>query len=297
MSGEENKVVLTGTVGIVGPTNVGKSTLLNLLAGTKVAIVTPRPQTTRNRIMAAYREEGIEIVFIDTPGLHTPKGPLQESMVASARAAISEVDIIALMISAQDPFPREMEQTLKILCRVPKPRILLLNKIDLVKDYQDILDQYQGYEFHALMGISALHKQNIMSFIRAIKPYLKPGPPLIPEDTVSPQTFEFWVSELIREKIFLLTKQELPYSCAVTVDSVKRDGTKDMVVIQARIHVERESQKGILIGEQGTMIKKIGQRVREELEIFLGKKVYLELFVRVEKNWTRDPKALQKLGY
>jgi len=300
-SQEKQGEYLSGFVAIVGPTNVGKSTLLNNLLRTKVSIVTPKPQTTRNRILGIYHGDGFQIIFVDTPGIHSYiKTLLNKTMVDTAFSAIKDVDLILLMIDAQNPDDPEVEKIIERMRQFKKPAILVINKIDLIRktDLLPMIDEYKDkYPFEAIVPISALNGDGLDLLLKEIKKYLKPGPMFYPEDMKTDQPKEFLIAEIIREKIFFFTKQEIPYSCAVDVEFVQRDPEKDMIIISAKIYVETNSQKKIIIGQSGKMIKKIGQAAREELELVFGKKVYLDLFVRVQKNWTKDPSVLRRLGY
>lgn len=292
---------LSGFVAIIGPTNVGKSTLLNNILKTKVAIVTPKPQTTRNRILGIYHGEDFQIIFVDTPGIHDQiKSLLNKSMIDVAISAMRDVDMILLMVDATDPDDPEVMKIIEKMKEINKPSILAINKIDLIRkpELLPMIDRYKDlYPFEAIVPISALKGDGIDILINEIKVHLKPGPMFYPEDMRTDQPKEFLISEIIREKIFFFTKQEIPYSCAVDVEFVQKDPKKDLLVISAKIYVETDSQKKIIIGQGGRMIKKIGQAAREELEFLLGTRIYLDLFVRVEKNWTKDISALRRLGY
>lgn len=292
---------LSGFVAIIGPTNVGKSTLLNNLLKTKVSIVTPKPQTTRNRILGIYHGDNFQIIFVDTPGIHDyVKTLLNKTMIDTAISAMKDVDLILLMIDAQDPDNPEVERIIEKMEELEKPAILVINKIDLIRkpELLPMIDQYKDrYPFEAIVPISALKGDGLDILIEEIKKHLKPGPMFYPEDMKTDQPKEFMIAEIIREKIFFFTKQEIPYSCAVDVEFIQRDPEKDMIIISAKIYVETDSQKKIIIGQGGRMIKKIGQAAREELEFIFGKKVYLDLFVKVQKNWTKDINALKRLGY
>lgn len=293
--------LLSGFVAIVGPTNVGKSTLLNNILRTKISIVTPKPQTTRNRILGIYHGEDFQIIFVDTPGIHPHiKNLLNKSMVETAISVIKDVDIVLLMVDTTNPYDPETMKIIEKIKDINEPSILTINKIDLIKkpELLPIIDRYKDlYPFKAIVPVSALKGDGIDRLINEIKLCLKPGPRFYPEDMKTDQSKEFLVSEIIREKIFFFTKQEVPYSCAVDVEFIQKDAQKDLIIISAKIYVETDSQKKIIIGQSGRMIKRIGQAAREELEFILGKKVYLDLFVRVEKNWTKDISTLRRLGY
>jgi GTP-binding protein Era len=292
--------LLSGFIAIVGPPNVGKSTLLNRILGEKVAIVSPKPQTTRNRITGIYHEPGCQMVFMDTPGIHKPQTPLHKSMVSSAQSVFKEVDLLVLLIEMHRPRAPEIPMILNNIRKSKKPCILVINKIDkgpkekllpIIAEYNDTRS------FRSIVPISALMGDGVERLLGELKSMLKEGPAFFPEDVQTDQSESFLVSEMIREKIFLHTRQELPYSSAVTVERLEEVSGKDLVSISGKIHVESESQKGILIGQGGKMIKKIGQAAREDLESFFGSRVFLELIVRVDKNWSRDPRSLRRLGY
>jgi GTP-binding protein Era len=291
---------LSGFIGIIGPPNVGKSSLLNRILRTKLAIVSPKPQTTRNRILGIYHGEGFQIIFMDTPGIHNTKSALHESMVASARAACSEVDMVLLMIEICRPNDPKISSIVENLKRMRKPCILVINKIDMMakEHLLPIIDHYrQVYDFEAIIPVSAIKGDGLGRLLDMLKESLRPGPQLFPLDMKTDQSEVALVSEIIREKIYYHTSKELPYSSAVSVDKMEEIPAKNLLAIAARIHVERESQKAVLIGKSGRMIKAIGRSARLELEKMFGVRTYLDLIVRVEKNWTRDTRALRRLGY
>jgi GTP-binding protein Era len=292
--------VLSSFMAIVGPPNVGKSTLLNRLLGTKLAIVSPKPQTTRNRIIGVYHGDGFQIVFMDTPGIHDTRTALHESMVASARAACREVDMVLLMIEVGHPDDTEIPPIVESLKRMKKPCTLIINKIDMAPKEQllPVIDHFRKmYHFDAIIPVSALKGDGVEGLLDRLKQGLTPGPLFFPADMQTDQSEVALVSEIIREKIYYHTKKELPYSSAVTVDKIKEIPSKNLLSIVARIHVERDSQKGVLIGKGGRMIKAIGRSARLDIEKIFNARTFLELRVRVEKNWTRDTKALRRLGY
>ena len=291
---------LSGFVALVGSPNVGKSTLLNRILGRKVAIVTPKPQTTRNRILGILHGEGFQMVLVDTPGIHKTETALHKSMVSSAQAAFKEVDIMAVMIEMQRPEPPELPMILGHLKRSKRPSLLIVNKIDKgpKKKLLPIIDELRSrHPFKSIVPISALSGEGVDRLVEELTAMLRPGPAFFDRDNSTDQSEAFLVSEIIREKIYLATRQELPYSAAVTVSHMEEVREKKLFAVSARIHVETESQKGILIGKGGGMIKTIGREARKELEDLFGIHIYLDLVVRVEKNWTRDPKALRRLGY
>lgn len=291
------KQVKSGLVALIGPPNVGKSTLLNSLLGQKISIVSPKPQTTRNKILGIVNGHDYQIVILDTPGIHTARSPLNQEMVKIAVASLSDVDIIVFMIDISFPLPGKITEATGHLKNVDKPVILLVNKADLVarEKLLPILDAYKDvFPFHAMIPISALHQDGTDILLRELLQLLPTGPRLYPEDIPTDSTERFIAAEIIREKIFLLTTQEIPYSCAVVVDSFKEDGKK--ITIHATIFVERKSQKGIIIGKQGSMLKQIGQAARLELKELLGINVELNLFVKIRKDWSTDKLFLRELG-
>ena len=291
---------LSGFIAIVGPPNVGKSTLLNRILGKKIAIVSPKPQTTRNRITGIYHEEDCQMVFMDTPGIHRTQTALHKSMVNSAQSAFKEVDILVLMIEMFHPQAPEIPIILGSIRKSKKPSVLVINKIDKGPKERllPIIDTYREVRsVRSIIPVSALTGDGVESLLRELKSMLREGPAFFPADVHTDQSESFLVSEMIREKIFLYTRQELPYSSAVTVEHLEELSKKHLVSISARIHVESESQKGILIGQGGKMIKKIGQAAREDLENFFGNRVFVELLVKVDKNWSKDPRTLRRLGY
>jgi len=291
---------LTGFIAIVGPPNVGKSTLLNRILGSKLAIVSPKPQTTRNRIVGILHGNGYQMVFIDTPGIHKTRTALHQSMVKSALATFKEVDIILFMIEMGRPDDPEIAPIIGNIKKTGKPCVLVINKIDTGPKEQllPIMDKYRKWHpFDAMSAVSALTGDGINTVIDELKSHLVPGPPFFPEDMNTELSESFLASEIIREKIFRLTRKEIPYSCAVTTDKMKEIKGKNLLFTAATIHVETDSQKGILIGKRGGMIKNISRSARLELEKVFGIPMYLDLKVKVEKNWTKNTKALDRLGY
>ncbi|MFH1215821.1 MAG: GTPase Era [Pseudomonadota bacterium] len=294
----EEKQVKSGIVALVGPPNVGKSTLLNTLLGQKISIVSPKPQTTRNKILGIVNGDDFQIVMIDTPGIHAARSPLNLEMVRIAVESLAEVDVIVFMIDTSFPVPGKISAATEHLKNTGKPVILLLNKVDLVSPQTllPILDAYKNlYPFTAMIPISALKQDGTDLLLDELLRLLPMGPRLYPEDIPTDATERFIAAEIIREKIFLLTTQEIPYSCAVMVDSFREEEKK--ITIDATIYVERKSQKGIIIGKQGSMLKQIGQTARQDLKELLGINVVLKLWVRVQEDWSRDERFLRELGF
>lgn len=290
----------SGFIALIGAPNVGKSTLLNALLGQKISIVSSRPQTTRNRILGVKHVTGGQLIFLDTPGVLEPKGLLNKSLIQISLKSLAEVDLICLLIepfSARTSLPENLRFRLS---KTKVPIFLIINKIDLIdkKNLLPLMEQSsQVLPFQEIIPVSALTGAGLEILEKSLFQTLPEGPPFFPEDMVTDQTEKFLAGEIIREKVFRLISQEIPYGVAVTVESFKPREDKPLIDIQATIHVERESQKGILIGKQGRMLKAIGQQAREGMEALLGTKVFLELWVRVEKEWSKDPKFLRKFGY
>jgi len=290
----------SGFVSIIGAPNVGKSTLLNRLIGEKIAIISPKPQTTRNRILAVKTTPEYQMVFLDTPGIHQAKGKLNLAMVRTALASLSTVDLILFLLDAQSPDNQSNQPVLEALQSVDTQSLLVMNKIDLVpeKSLSPVIDKLERlHQFKGSVCISALHGQGIDDLLAKIVSLLPTGPAYYPEDTLTDLPERFFCAELIREKILNLTSEEIPYAVAVTVNSFKEDEQKNLIRIQADIHVERPSQKGIIIGKGGSMLREIGKQARLDMEKLLGARVFLELWVRIQKKWRNDPRALKEFGY
>jgi GTP-binding protein Era len=300
MAEEEKKEGFkSGFVSIIGRPNAGKSTLLNTLLGEKVAIISNKPQTTRNRILGIKNHPAGQIIFLDTPGIHQARSKLNQAMVKVALATYNEVDVVCFLIEADRPDPEENDFILKTLNQVRNPVILVINKIDLVPkgDLLPIIENYSRLRpFEQIIPLSALRGDGVDVLVAELLQILPEGPQLFPKDMITDLPERFLAAELIREKVFLLTREEIPYSTAVVVEEFKEKAEKNLIVIKATIQVERESQKGILIGGKGRMLKEIGRRAREEMEALFGAKIFLELWVKVEKNWREDPRALRRLG-
>lgn len=291
----------SGFVTIVGRPNVGKSTLLNKLAGEKIAIVSDKPQTTRNTIKTVITREDCQIIFIDTPGIHKPKTKLGEYMVNLAEGTLSEVDVILFIAEATDIQPGAgdlyiMEQ----LSKFKTPVFLIINKVDLVKKEQilAVISNFkEKMDFKSIIPVSALNDEGTGIIIKEIKEILPEGPKYFPEDMLTDQPEKIIVAELIREKILHLLSEEVPHGVGVEVISFKERGNNGLIDIQANIYCEKDSHKGIVIGKQGSMLKKIGSLSREEIESLLGTKVFLELWVKVKPDWRNNNSMLRNLGY
>ena len=290
----------SGFISIIGRPNVGKSTLLNLLLGEKIAIVSDKPQTTRNRILGIKNHPAGQIIFLDTPGIHRAQSRLNQSMVKVALATYSEVDGVCFVVEADRSDNDENDFILETLTKIEKPVLLVINKIDLVPkgNLLPIMERYSRLRsFEQIIPISALLGDGVETFVDELLKILPEGPRLFPEDMITDLPERFLVAELIREKVFQLTREEIPYATAVMVEEFKEREEKNLIVIRATIQVERESQKGIVIGDKGRRLKEIGRLAREEIEDLLGARVFLELWVKVEKGWREDPRALRRLGY
>lgn len=292
------KKFTSGFVSIVGRPNVGKSTLLNGIIGEKIVITSDKPQTTRNRIQGIHNIPNGQIVFIDTPGIHAGHSRLNRSMVDVARSAITGVDLLMLVVEATAAADPEFIQDL--LGKVTIPVLLVINKIDLLSDKALVLKKISDwaalYTFKEIVPISAGRNDGIEHLVSVVSGYLPEGPALFPDDILTDMPEKFIVAEMIREKVFRLTRDEVPYSTAVVVESfVERDN--GVIAIAAAIMLERETQKGIIIGAKGDMLKKIGSQARQDIERLLATRVYLELFVKVVENWSERPSKLRELGY
>ena len=294
------KDFLSGYVAIIGRPNVGKSTLLNRILGQKIAITSNKPQTTRNRILGIHNFTGGQALFVDTPGIHKAKGKLNRFMVDQAVGACADVDLILFLVEAGDSPGGGDEYILKLLDKASAPVFLIINKIDLVKPPKllSLIQQYtERFEFAQVIPVSAKSGNGVPDMLQAIEPYLPQGPQYYPDDMLTDQPERFIVAELVREKIMRRTSEEIPYGVGVQVDSFEEKPEKNLVVIQATIHVERDSHKKIIVGKGGHMIRTVGQEARKDMERLLGTRVFLELFVRVDKDWSQNERMLRELGY
>jgi GTP-binding protein Era len=292
----------SGYVAILGEPNVGKSTLMNTLLKQKISIVTHKPQTTRHKVLGILSTDAYQMVFLDTPGIIKPKYLLHQVMMQFADAAIADADLLVFMIDATDPktgADLAHEEAFSRLQGVAKPVFLVINKVDAVgkASLLPVIDFYsRAFPFREIFPISALRAENTTDLVTALAPLLPEHPPYFPLDIVSEQSERFFVGEIVREKIFVVCREEVPYSTTVDVVEFK-EREEGKTFVSAEIYVERESQKGILIGKQGAMLKTIGARARRDIEVFLGRPVFLDLHVKVRPQWREDASWLTRLGY
>ncbi|MDL2274674.1 GTPase Era [Desulfosarcina sp. OttesenSCG-928-G10] len=290
----------SGYVAIVGAPNAGKSTLLNRMLGQKLSITSKKPQTTRNRILGVVHRDASQMVFLDTPGIHQTKHPLNARIVETALATLSEVDLILLVADVFSPDTASETLLMEKLATPHRPVILALNKIDQMQRpalLACIQAWSERFAFQAVVPVSAKSGEQVDLLLDAMETALPLGPPFFPTESLTDLPMRFIAAEMIREKVIRLTGQEIPYAVAVTVDLFKTEKSGNLVRIHATIHVERESQKGIVIGKGGARLKEIGESARKSIEDLVDAQVFLKLFVRVQKNWTRDTRALRKFGY
>ena len=289
----------SGFIAVVGRPNVGKSTLINSLIGQKIAIMSDKPQTTRNRILCILTQPDAQVVFLDTPGMHKPLHKLGEYMERTAENTLREVDAILFVVDATEKLGAGERYILEHLKATKKPVILVVNKLDLIERAQvlPIITTYTAqYEFAGVVPISAKAKLNLEELLGEVKKYLPEGPQYYPEDMVTDQPERLIAAELVREKVLELTRDEVPHAVAVDVDEMATRPTGD-VYIRATIYVERDSQKGIIIGAKGSMLKQVGALARKDIEALLGSKVYLDLWVKVKKDWRTRDNVLKGFGF
>ncbi len=290
----------SGFVSIIGRPNVGKSTLLNRILGDKIAITSEKPQTTRNTVQGICNVPGAQIVFVDTPGIHQSRSRLNRYMMEVALSSIKGVDVILYLVEADSPSAGREKPILDLLADTDVPVILAINKIDVVKK-EALLEMIASFSrlfpFREIVPISALKGDGVERLIEQVHRFLPEGPRYFPDDILTDQPERFIVAEIIREKVFRLTRDEVPYSTAVVVDSFKEREDGTLISIAATINVERDSQKGIIIGKKGEMLKKIGTQARKDIEQLLGTRVFLELFVRVSRDWSENERMLKEFGY
>ena len=288
----------SGFVAVIGRPNVGKSTLINHIIGQKIAIMSDKPQTTRSRIQCIFNLEDAQMIFLDTPGIHKPKHKLGEYMLKAAEGTLKEVDVIFFVVDATEKFGGGEKYIIERLNSTKRPVILVINKIDLIENEKTlpIIAGYSNkYNFAAVVPISAVDGTNVDQLILETKKYLPEGPQYYPADMVTDQPERLIIAELVREKLLHSTEDEVPHSIAVDVDEIKKRDNGD-TYIRATIYVERDSQKGIIIGKHGEMLKNVGKLARPEIEMLIGTKVYLDLWVKVKKNWRNSQGAIQNFG-
>lgn len=290
----------SGFVSIIGRPNVGKSTFLNKVIGQKIAIMSDKPQTTRNKVQGVLTSNDAQVIFIDTPGIHTPNSKLGDFMMKVAMNSLSEVDAVMFMVNVEESFGKDEKAIVEKLSKLDTPVFLIINKIDLVHPDElfTIINTYKDkMNFAEIIPISALQGNNVERLLEVVKKYLPEGPQYYPADQVTDHPERFIICELIREKALHLTREEIPHSTAVIMDKLEKRDNSDTIHIMATILVERDSQKGIIIGKRGSMLKEIGQRARVDIENLLGNKVYLELWVKVQKDWRNKATHLREIGF
>lgn len=289
----------SGFVSLIGRPNVGKSTLLNSIVGKKVAITSDKPQTTRNIIQGIYNEEDTQIVFVDTPGIHKPNHKLGKYLNKQAYYSIDDVDIVLMLVDASQPLGPGDKFIIERLQNVSKPVILIINKIDkLTRDelMEKIVEYKDLYDFKEIIPVSALKKKNVNEVVKVLKEYLPDSVKFYGDHDITNKSMEFLLGEIIREKVFELTEEEVPHSLTCYIEHVEKNKNNNYV-LNGVIVVDRDSLKSIIIGKQGRMIKEIGMRARKDMEELLGKKVYLELYVKVIKKWRDKEKYLSEFGF
>ncbi|MFZ5649826.1 MAG: GTPase Era [Bacillota bacterium] len=288
----------SGFVALVGRPNVGKSTLMNRLVGSKVAIVSDKPQTTRHKIHSVLNRDNVQVVFLDTPGIHRPRHRLGQHMVELALNTLKEVDLVLFLTEAGEPGAGD-RYIIEQFKNVSTPVILVLNKIDLVSrgDILPLIEIYRGlYGFKEIVPVSAVKGDNLDRLTGVVVSYLQPGPKYYPDGMITDKPERFIISEIIREKVLHLTSEEIPHSVTVDVEDIEKR-PNDVLAVRAVIYTERDSQKGILIGKGGNMLKKVGQRAREELEALLGTRFFLDIWVKVKSDWRNNERYLRSFGY
>ncbi|PID16784.1 GTPase Era [Sporosarcina sp. P34] len=290
----------SGFISIIGRPNVGKSTFINRMVGQKIAIMSDKPQTTRNKVQGIVTTDTSQMIFIDTPGVHKPKHRLGDFMLKVTRSTLSEVDVIMFMVNADEKIGTGDRYIMEWLEKSKTPVFLVINKIDLVHPDQlfEIITSYTNeMNFAEVVPISALNGNNIERLVETLESYLEEGPQFYDAEQVTDHPERFIISEMIREKVLHTTREEIPHSIAVAIESIEQDPVTDKTHIRATIIVERDSQKGIVIGKGGKLLKEIGVKARKDIEMLLGHKVYLELWVKVQKDWRNRPSRLKEFGF
>ncbi|WLV23592.1 GTPase Era [Aciduricibacillus chroicocephali] len=289
----------SGFISIVGRPNVGKSTFMNRVIGQKIAIMSDKPQTTRNKIQGVLTQEDAQLIFIDTPGIHKPKHRLGDFMVKVAENTLNEVDAVLFMVNADEGYGGGDQYILDRLEKVKRPVFLIINKIDLIHPDEifELIEKYKDkHDFAEIFPISALQGNNVDTLLGKLKDYMPEGPQYYPADQVTDHPERFIMGELIREKVLQLTREEIPHSIAVVIENIEKR-ENNTLYIQATIITERPTQKAILIGKQGSMLKQIGKKAREDIEALLGTKVFLELWIKVQKDWRNKESQLREYGF
>jgi len=297
---EANKGFKSGFISIIGRPNAGKSTFLNRVIGQKIAIMSDKPQTTRNKVQGVLTTKTEQIVFIDTPGINEPRHKLGDFMLKVAKNTLREVDAILLMVDSTDRIGKQDRYILEMLKGNTTPVYLVMNKIDLIHPdkLMSVIESFRSeYDFADVLPISALEGINIEGLLKVLSENLPEGPQYYPADQVTDHPERFIISELIREKVLHLTHEEIPHSIAVVIEKIKRDPETDKIKVSATIMVERDSQKGIVIGKKGALLKEVGMRARKDIEMLLGSKVFLELWVKVQKDWRNKSMHLRDFGF
>lgn len=297
---ENSKAFKSGFISIIGRPNVGKSTFLNHVVGQKIAIMSDKPQTTRNKVQGVVTTDDAQMIYIDTPGIHKPKHRLGDFMVKVARNTLGEVDVILFMVNAEQKIGPGDRFIMEMLENTKTPVFLIINKIDLVHPdtlLETIISYQSEYDFAEVVPISALNGNNTDKLLETLKTYLPEGPKYYPDEQVTDHPERFIISEFIREKVLHLTREEIPHSVAVVIEKIEREEDRDMVNIMATIVVDRDSQKGIVIGKRGALLKEVGTKARKDIEMLLGTKVFLELWVKVQKDWRNRPTRLKEFGF
>ncbi|WP_075982340.1 GTPase Era [Bacillus massilinigeriensis] len=300
MNNETGKKFKSGFISIIGRPNVGKSTFLNRVIGQKIAIMSDKPQTTRNKVQGVLTTNDAQLIFIDTPGIHKPKHKLGDFMMKVAQNTLKEIDAVLFMVNAEEGYGRGEEFIIEKFKSLQTPVFLVINKIDKIHPDQllSLIESYkEKYNFAEIVPISALQGNNVERLLEQIKQYMPEGPQYYPADQVTDHPERFIISELIREKALHLTREEIPHSLAVVIDKIERMDEKNVIHVMATVIVERDSQKGIIIGKQGGMLKEIGKRARIDIENLLGTKVFLELWVKVQKDWRNKLTQLRDFGF
>lgn len=297
---ETNKGYKSGFISIIGRPNAGKSTFLNRVIGQKIAIMSDKPQTTRNKVQGVLTTNTEQLIFIDTPGINEPRHKLGDFMLKVAKNTLREVDAILLMVDSTDRIGKQDRYILDMLKGNETPVFLVMNKIDLIHPDKllSVTESFRNeFDFADVLPISALEGINIEGLLKVLTQHLPEGPQYYPADQVTDHPERFIISELIREKVLHLTHEEIPHSIAVVIEKIKRDEDSDKIRVTATIMVERDSQKGIVIGKKGALLKEVGMRARKDIEMLLGSKVFLELWVKVQKDWRNKQVHLRDFGF